>query len=148
MKARSRTPEPPYCWQSKVARRAIREAMNGNGCTPALLSLYDALCEIASNEGKESFEAGQPHIGTLAGMSARNVRRLEPLLEQVGVVHIVRPALRGHCTYTLLSFGRNVPTFGHEENSKCPPVEEQVEKPKKPRSRRGKVRCAMKPWKD
>jgi hypothetical protein len=27
---RSRTPEPPYCWQSKAARRHIREKMNGH----------------------------------------------------------------------------------------------------------------------
>ena len=59
MTTRDRTPEPPYCWQSKEARRAIRERMNGHESTSATLSLYDALTEIASNEGVESFKAGQ-----------------------------------------------------------------------------------------
>jgi hypothetical protein len=128
---RSRKPEPAYCWQSKEARRIIREKMNGDESTAALLSLYDALTELASNESKESFTAGQPYIGEIAGMSARNVRRLEHFLEEFGLVAIERPRLRGHNTYTLLAIGHNVPTIGqsvptlgqHGVSSLCPPVE-------------------------
>jgi|GEM_PF-4138387 len=144
---RSRTPEPPYCWQSKEARRLIRQHMNGESTTAALLSLYDALTEIASNEGSESFAAGQPHIGELAGMSARNVRRLEPILEEIGVVRITRPKVRGHHTYSLLSFGQSVPSFGQsvpslgqsEFHPSCPPVEEHR---KNIRSNSGKNRAS------
>lgn len=133
MTTRSHTPEPPYCWQNKDARRAIREHMNGHESTSAALSLYDALTEIASNEKVETFKAGQPYIGTLAGLSARTVRRIEPILEQVGVVAIERPRMRGHHTYTLLaqgqgvlSKGQDVPTLGQDRNpASCPPVEEQ-----------------------
>jgi hypothetical protein len=57
---RSRTPEPPYSWQSKTVRRHIREKMNGHESTSSLLSLYDAMTEEASNQGKEVFKAGQP----------------------------------------------------------------------------------------
>lgn len=133
MTTRSSTPEPPYCWQNKEARRAIREHMNGHESTSAALSLYDALTEIASNEEAETFKAGQPYIGTLSGLSARTVRRIEPILEQVGVVAIERPRMRGHHTYTLLaqgqgvlSQGQGVPTLGQDRNlASCPPVEEQ-----------------------
>jgi hypothetical protein len=111
---RSRTPEPPYCWQSKAARRHIREKMNGHESTSSLLSLYDAFTEQASNEGKETFTAGQPYLGTLAGLSVRTVQRLEPLLEEFGMVEIHRPKLRGHNTYTLLAFGQDVATFGQD----------------------------------
>lgn len=121
---RSRTPEPPYCWQSKEARRIIREKMNGAEATSSVLSLYDALTEIASNEGKESFTAGQPYIATIAGISARSVRRFERELEEFGLVAIFRPALRGHHTYTLLSLGHNGPTLGQQGvRASCPPVE-------------------------
>lgn len=90
-----------------------------------MLGIYDALTEIASNEQAESFKAGQPYIGELAGLSARTVRRLEPVLEGFGIVSIFRPPLRGHHTYTLLSFGQGVPTLGHRRSqASCPPVEE------------------------
>lgn len=126
IRERSRTPERPYCWQSKEARRLIRERMNGEGSVASLLSIYDALTEVASNEMKETFQAGQPYIGTLAGVDARTVRRLEPVLEEIGVVKIIKPRLRGHHTYKLLSFRHNVPTLGQsEERDSCPPVEEQ-----------------------
>ncbi len=125
MSERTRTPEAPYCWQSKEARRLIRERMNGHESTSAMLGIYDALTEIASNEGSESFKAGQPYIGELAGLSARTVRRLEPVLEGFGIVSIFRPPLRGHHTYTLLSLGQGVPTLGHgRSQASCPPVEE------------------------
>jgi hypothetical protein len=125
MTTRDRTPEPPYCWQNKKVRKAIRERMNGHESTSATLSLYDALTEIASNEGVESFKAGQPYIGEIAGLSARTVRRLETILEEIGAVTIFRPPLRGHHTYTLLSLGQGGLTLGqHCNQASCPPVEE------------------------
>jgi hypothetical protein len=86
--------------------------MNGDGRTAALLSLYDAMSEAASNEEGASFAASQPYLGELAGMSARNGRRLEPILEELGVVKIERPRPRGHNIYALTSFGHNVLTKG------------------------------------
>jgi hypothetical protein len=128
---RSRTPEPPYCWQSKTARRHIREKMNGHESTSSLLSLYDAMTEEASNQGSEVFKAGQPYLGELSGLSAKSVQRLERLLEEFGVIQIERPKLRGHHTYTLLAFGQDVSTLGHNDltlghgrfRGSCPPVE-------------------------
>jgi hypothetical protein len=128
---RSRTPEPPYCWQSKAARRIIREKMNGHESISSLLSLFAAMTEEASNKRSEIFTAGQPYLGELAGLSAKSVQRLEPLLEEFGVVQITRPKLRGHHTYQLLSFGQGVSTFRHNDLTlghdpglrPCPPVE-------------------------
>lgn len=105
---RSRKPEPPFCWQNKEARERIREHMNADSKAASVLSLYDALTEIASDEGVESFKAGQPYIGTKAGMSGRNVDRLEPFLEECGVVIITRHPKRGHHTYTLVSFSGQI----------------------------------------
>jgi hypothetical protein len=131
MKPRSRTPEPPYCWQSKTARRHIREKMNGHESTSSLLSLYDAMTEEASNQGSEVFKAGQPYLGELSGLSAKSVQRLERLLEEFGVVRIERLKLHGHHTYTLLAFGQGVSTLGQDDltlghgrfRGSCPPVE-------------------------
>ena len=129
--ARSRTPEPPYCWQSKEARRHIREKMNGHESTSSLLSLYDAMTEEASNQESEVFTVGQPYLGALSGLSARTVQRLEPLLEEFGVVQIQRPKLRGHNTYKLITFGQGVVTLRHNDltlrrgriRGSCRPVE-------------------------
>ena len=62
--------------------------MNGHESTASLLSLYDAMTEEASNQQNETFTAGQPYLGTLAAISAKTVQRLEPLLEEFGVVAI------------------------------------------------------------
>ena len=114
---RSRSPEPPYCWQSKAARRIIREQMNGHESTASILSLYDALTEIASNEESEVFTAGQPFIGTIAAISVSTVKRLERILEEIGVIAIFRPRRRGHNTYKLLSFGDADALIAHGELS-------------------------------
>jgi hypothetical protein len=128
---RSRTPEPPYCWQNKEPRRIIREKMNGHERTASLLSLYDALTEEASNQQSEVFTAGQPYLGELAGISARTVQRLEPLLVEFGVLEIDRPKLRGHNSYKLLAFGQGDVTLRHNgatlrhgrDKGSCRPVE-------------------------
>ena len=103
---RSRTPEPPYSWQSKEARRTIRNRMDGDELQKAALSVYDAFTEIASNEGKESFTASQPHIGELAGgYSQRCIQRVLPLLREMGLIAYESPKgkLRGTISYSLLS---------------------------------------------
>ena len=103
---RNRTPEPPYSWQSKEARRTIRNRMDGDELQKAALSVYDAFTEIASNEGKESFTASQPHIGELAGgYSQRCIQRVLPLLREMGLIAYESPKgkLRGTISYSLLS---------------------------------------------
>ena len=78
MNPRTRTPEPPYCWQSKEALRKIREHFDGDSLLPYALSVYCALTENASNKGEEEFTTLQSHLAQLAGVSVRTVRRVLP----------------------------------------------------------------------
>jgi hypothetical protein len=130
---RPRKPQPPYYWVSKNASRQIRELMNGDGRVQALLCLYNAMAEVASDTESETFTAGQPYPGQLAGMSARNVQRLEPLLEEFGLVRIIRPKLRGHNTYTLLATIRHGVAALRQtrKQATCRPVEEIHKKERK-----------------
>jgi hypothetical protein len=103
---RSTTPEPPYCWQNKEARRLIRNKLDGDTHQKIALAVYDALTEIASNETRSTFTASQPHIGDLAGgYEVRSIQRVLPLLRELGVIHYVTPTgkLRGPLTYSILS---------------------------------------------
>ena len=69
--ARSRTPEPPYCWQSKVARRFICEHFDGDSFGASCLGVYAALTEIASDEESETFTTQQSHIAKKACLGVR-----------------------------------------------------------------------------
>ena len=109
MKARSRAPEPPYCWQNKEARRRIREFMTAADRWNEIssrLSLYDALCEESSNKGGEStFVVSQKILGDIAGLSARSVGCAIRDLVAAGLILAEDPKHggRGMKTYTLLS---------------------------------------------
>lgn len=106
---RSRTPEPPYCWQSKEALRRIRNYMQAHDQWPKVSSriyFYIALSEMASNRGTESFRASQKALTDLCGLSARTQREILRDLQGVGVITALDPVDggQGQKTYTLLSF--------------------------------------------
>ena len=106
---RSRTPEPPYCWQSKAALRRIREYMLGRDQwqkVSSRLCLYHALCEMASNRGSKSFRASQKALADLCGLSERTQREILRDLQRAGVITASDPENggQGQKTYTLLSF--------------------------------------------
>jgi hypothetical protein len=104
MKIRSRTPTPPYCWQSKEALRRIREHLDGDSLLPYALSVYCALTENASDKGQEEFTTLQGHLARLSGnISTRTVRRVLPILREIGVLEYVTPRLRGPIIFKLLS---------------------------------------------
>src|SRR6266403_553980 len=105
---RSRTPEPPYCWQSKAALRRIREYMEDRdqwSLVSSRLCVYQALCEIASNHGNNSFIASQKALTNLCGISERWVRSALRDLESAGLITACHPKHggRGQKTYILLS---------------------------------------------
>lgn len=101
---RSRTPTPPYCWQSKEALRKIREHLDGDSHLSYALSVYVALTENASDKEAEEFTTLQSHLAALAGgISTRTVRRVLPILREIGVIDYVTPKLRGPTTFQLLS---------------------------------------------
>jgi len=101
---RSRTPEPPYCWQNKDALRKLREHLDGDSLLPYALAVYFAMTENASDKGCESFTTLQSHIATLAGgISTRTIRRVIPILRGIGLLAYETPKLKGPITFTLLS---------------------------------------------
>jgi hypothetical protein len=113
MTPRSRTPEPPYCWQNKEALRKIREHLDGDSLLPYALGVYCALTENASDKGAEEFTTLQSHLALLAGdISTRTIRRVLPILREIGVIDYQTPELRGPITFRLLSVGTDSPNDG------------------------------------
>jgi hypothetical protein len=101
---RSRSPEPPFCWQNKEALRKIREHLDGDSLLPYALSVYCALAENASDKGTEEFTTLQSHLAWLAGnLSTRTVQRVLPLLREVEVIDYETPRLRGPIVFRLLA---------------------------------------------
>jgi hypothetical protein len=93
----------PWCWQSKKARRLIRERMNGDSQTVYVLSVYDALTEIASDESAETFTTSHPYLAAKAGCSVSQLKLVLGELAVAGLVRIETPKLKGPCAFTLLS---------------------------------------------
>ncbi len=108
--------EGSWCWQSKEARRQIRKRLDGTEEICSALSTYDALCEIASDEASPTFETTHAWIGVLSGLSPATVKRRLPCLVEFGLLSVKeQPAMRGPCTYTLLSIAHNDTTIAHGE---------------------------------
>lgn len=92
-----------WCWQEKAIRRRIREAFDSEKTVPSALAVYDALTEIASDCGAEIFQTTHAHIAVLSGWSVRTVAdRCQELAEE-GFIKVHTPAVRGPCTYTMVS---------------------------------------------
>jgi hypothetical protein len=101
---RSRTPEPPFCWQCKEALRRIREHLDGDSLLPFALLAYVALSENASDKNADEFTTLQSRLARLAGgISTRTLRRVLPILRELGVIDYTTPRLRGPVTFRLLS---------------------------------------------
>jgi hypothetical protein len=134
-KPQARSPrDGPFCWQSKAARRLIRQKLPTSKISSAL-GVYDALTEISSDNQSDTFDAAQNYIGLYAGVSGKTVQRISPDLEQLGLVAIKSNYIGGRnaeCTYTLLPLGHNVRTPGHGRKQPCcPTIEESPEESKK-----------------
>lgn len=111
-RVRGTTPEPPYCWQNKDARRLIRKQLDGDPATRTILAVYGALTEIASDESNSVFMTSQPHIGEWAGGYERKaVQRALQELKALGLIDYESPSgkMRGPIIYSLLSVGASSP---------------------------------------
>jgi hypothetical protein len=84
-----------FCWQSKSARRLIRDVSDSTGNTATALAVYDALTEIASDRQSETFAVSQATIAKAAGVSDRWVRAMLPKLVDIGLVSITPNKLPG-----------------------------------------------------
>ena len=103
---RSRTPEAPYCWQSKTVRKSIRDDYDGDHFGTAVLAVYDALTEIASDEQSETFTTLQSHIAKKACLGVTTVKKALPELRRLATISYATPKLRGAITFTLLAATR------------------------------------------
>jgi hypothetical protein len=103
---RSRTPEAPYCWQSKAVRSLIREDYDGDHFGAAALVVYDALTEIASDEQSETFTTLQSHIAKKTCLGVTTIKKALPELRRLGAIAYETPKLRGAISFTLLAVRR------------------------------------------
>jgi hypothetical protein len=92
----------PWCWQSKTARRIIRDGCDASATVASALAVYAALTEIASDEGRQEFTTTVAHIASYSGLADRCVRARLRDLELLNVVAIETPALKAPSLYRLL----------------------------------------------
>ncbi len=78
----------PWCWQNKTARRLIRKRFSELNCISSALSVYDALCELASDAQSDSFEMATPTIAETAGVGTRTAQGILPKLVVFGFIEI------------------------------------------------------------
>lgn len=95
----------------------IREAFDANNAVAGALSVYGALCEIASDEGRETFRTLHSYVGQKSGVSVATVRRVLGVLESIGLVEIVRPQANTTCSYTLLSCAHDDAAPAHGDSA-------------------------------
>jgi hypothetical protein len=105
---RSRTPEPPYCWQSKAARRIIYEYFDGDVFGASCLGVYTALTEIASDKEAEIFTTPQSYIAQKSCLGITTIRKALKELRSLGLLAYQTPRLRGPITFTLLTTRRTL----------------------------------------
>ncbi len=108
------TSDGAFCWQTKEALRRIRQVFDQSHDVCSALSVYLALSEVASNNGRESFTTTQGDIGQRAGLSVRKVADVLRKLHTSGLVRITDNYLPGSdgkarapSTFTMLATSRN-----------------------------------------
>lgn len=109
------TKDGPWCWQSKQARRCIRDAFDATNNVTTALATYDALCEIASDEGRETFATTHAWIQRLSGVSPSTIKKHLAVFADLALVKISTPALRAPSTYVLLSLANDCPSLVNGE---------------------------------
>jgi hypothetical protein len=83
--------------------------MNGVPQCAHVLSVYDALTEIASDKGGvNEFVASHPYIAAMAGCSIPTLKRALDELKAAGLTVVYTPKLRGQCTFSLLAVEENI----------------------------------------
>jgi hypothetical protein len=107
----------PFSWVEKDASRLLRERMNGASNTAIVLSVYCALCEIASDKNSPRFTTSHPHIWDKAGCGRTSLQDALKEIEGAGLVQIETPKLKGPCTFTLFYANRSTASDGRSTAS-------------------------------
>ncbi len=93
--ARRTIRDGPFCWQGKEALRRIGEHFAESNKVASARSVYLALCELASNEASERFQAKVATVAKFAWVSPRTVHDVLPEMAFIKVVHIERRTIPG-----------------------------------------------------
>lgn len=121
--------ELPFCWACKPALRRIRDAFDATHNVSSALSIYLALCEIASDEESSRFITTQAYIAGKAGLkSVRTAGPILNVLQEIGLLQIDVPPLRAPATYTLLSVRQLLPSVRQQEKTASLPTSEEAQK--------------------
>ncbi len=105
---RRKNGEAPWCWQTKAAIWRIREAFDESTFLDQTLAVYLTMCELASDEQSETFEATRRKIAERAGVSVRRVSEILARFKTLNLLDWKQNFLEGTkelapSTYTLLS---------------------------------------------
>lgn len=123
--------DSPFCWESKVALRKLREGLDSTNAVASGIAVYTALCEIASDEQAQVFTTTQAFIALRCGLAVRTVRSRLKDLEDLGLLLVHVPALKAPARYTLLTTGTQGPPSGNG----CPTFGNGRKKAHLPRSK-------------
>jgi hypothetical protein len=93
-----------WAWADKASLRKIREAFDRTNDVASALSVYFALCECASDAGKERFKTTHAWIAGKSGWSPRTVQARLKVLADLKLIRVHTQALRGPSTYELLEY--------------------------------------------
>ncbi len=102
----------PFAWQDKNILRRIREEVEDYGTA---ISVYVALCFVASDTERDQFQTTHQWLAHLAGVSVPTVKRRLADLQAAKAVEIQTPAMRAACTYRLLSPEGHTRTLAHHD---------------------------------
>ncbi|WP_414660228.1 hypothetical protein [Horticoccus sp. 23ND18S-11] len=114
--------EDPWCWQSKAVRRRIRDAFDATNNVASALGVYDALCEIASDKGSETYETTHAWIQRISGVGVTTIKAHLPVFVEMGLLHISTPTLRAPSTFTLLAVSQPTANVSQPTASDSQPV--------------------------
>jgi hypothetical protein len=99
----------PFCWIEKAKLRMIEDIFTENrglGSLESARSIYLALCEIASDFGRDdNLEISQEAIARRAGLARSTANRILPVFARLRLIRIKGKAINGMRTrsiYTLV----------------------------------------------